>query len=122
MEEVHALHRQLLGIAVLVLEQVLERVDVEERRNRYEAPSLAKIAPDQELVIDFLEILRRRLILLHDAPELPVRLAVRVDLRQEFRAVYVIAVGPDQPIDHRGSAQGMVHLQAEHADEYDQHE
>ena len=113
MQEIHAAHRQRFGVAVFMGDEVFERAGVEERSDGDEAASLMEVSPEQQFLIYFFYIIISDIVLLHDAAQFVIVLAVDVDFFQQFLILQVIPVLFNQVAVHVGTAQAVAHFQQE---------
>ena len=72
MKNLHHLHGELLRLAIFVLQEIFKRSNIEERRNRDEAASLAHVAPEHQVLDEAAHVVLRAVLAAPDALELPV--------------------------------------------------
>ena len=72
-----------------------------------------KVTPEQQFLIYFFYIIISNIVLLHDAAQFVIVLAVSVDFFQQFLILQVIPVLFNQVAVHVGTAQAMAHFQQE---------
>ena len=109
MEKIHHFHRQLLWITIPILQQIVQRSGEKEGRNGYETPAFFEIPPKQQFFVKLLKILTLCLMLLDNAAQPPVLLAIGIDLIDELRVLEPVDVFRDQAICHGRTAQCAAH-------------
>ena len=72
-----------------------------------------KVSPEQQFLIYFFDIIISDIVLLYDAAQFVIVLAVGVDFFQQFLILQVIPVLFNQVTVHVGTAQTMAHFEQE---------
>ena len=96
-----------------MLAEIFQRTDVEEGCYGHEAVAFVEIAPEQKLLVDYFHITQSQSILIDNAAQFVVLLAVSIDFGQQVFIVQIIPVFLNQVSILIGTAQGMAHFQQE---------